>query len=145
VEICTIGFTKHTAEQFFGSLNSAGVATLIDVRLNNSSHLAGFAKVGDLPFFLREISGIEYRHELLLAPTKELLDGYRKGGVSWHDYETAFLDLMKTRKVESKLDKSVFTKRCVLLCSEHGAERCHRRLVAEYLQQIWGGVEIVHL
>jgi len=126
-------------------LRSASVRTLIDVRLNNTSHLAGFAKVGDLPFFLREIVGVEYRHEPLLAPTQELLDGYRKHGDSWETYEKGFLELIESRRVESNIDRSVFAQRCVLLCSEHGAERCHRRLAAEYLQEKWGEVEILHL
>ena len=49
MEIYTIGFTQTTAEHFFGRLKAAGVQRLLDVRLNNSSQLAGFAKAKDLP------------------------------------------------------------------------------------------------
>ena len=44
MKIFTIGFTKKSAEQFFGSLHLAGVKRVVDVRLNNVSQLAGFAK-----------------------------------------------------------------------------------------------------
>jgi uncharacterized protein (DUF488 family) len=145
MEIRTIGFTKHSAEQFFESLKSSGVKQLIDVRLNNTSHLAGFAKVSDLPYFLESIGGISYRHELQLAPTQELLDAYKKNGGSWEAYENDFLELISNRKIEKSLDREMFEKPSVLLCSEHDPEKCHRRLVAEYLNDKWGEVDIVHL
>lgn len=145
MEICTVGFTRHTAEEFFGSLRSAGIERLVDVRLNNTSHLAGFAKRDDLAFFLRELCGAEYVHEPLLAPTPELLSGYRKGRISWDEYEHAYLDLLAQRRVEEVLPRSLFDRRAVLLCSEHSPERCHRRLVVEYLDEHWGGVTAVHL
>lgn len=145
MEICTVGFTRHTAEEFFGSLRSAGIERLVDVRLNNTSHLAGFAKRDDLAFFLRELCGAEYVHEPLLAPTPQLLSGYRKGGISWDEYEHAYLDLLAQRRVEEVLSRSLFDRRAVLLCSEHSPEHCHRRLVVEYLDEHWGGVTAVHL
>ena len=145
MEIRTIGFTKHSAEQFFESLKHSGVKQLIDVRLNNTSHLAGFAKVSDLPYFLENIGGISYRHETDLAPTQELLDAYKKNGGSWESYENGFLDLISSRRIEQTLDRAIFEMPSVLLCSEHGPEKCHRRLVAEYLSEKWGEVDIVHL
>ena len=42
--IYTAGFAEWTAEQFFGELKQRQVDQLIDVRLNNVSQLAGFAK-----------------------------------------------------------------------------------------------------
>jgi uncharacterized protein (DUF488 family) len=145
MEIYTIGFTKKTAAEFFGSLRQAGIRRLIDVRLNNSSQLAGFTKREDLPFFLREICQAQYVHEPLLAPTKELLDAYKRRKGSWSDYELRFLALMEERKVEEKLDQGSFKIPTVLLCSEATAERCHRRLVSEYLQAKWGDLKITHL
>lgn len=143
--VYTIGFTKKSAAEFFGALKRAGVKRLLDVRLSNSSQLAAFTKKDDLAYFLHEILGADYKHEPLLAPTRELLDRYRKQRGSWHDYEVAFLDLMKERGIESRLDRAVFDGPTVLLCSEATAERCHRRLVLEYLRDHWGGLEIVHL
>jgi uncharacterized protein (DUF488 family) len=145
LEIYTIGFTKHSAEDFFETLRKAGITRLVDVRLNNVSQLAGFAKRDDLCYFLDQICGAEYIHEPLLAPTQEMLDGYKKQGDSWSSYEQAFLDLIATRRIETRLPKDLFDGRTVLLCSEHRPDHCHRRLVVEYLNDRWGDVEVVHL
>jgi uncharacterized protein (DUF488 family) len=145
VEVYSIGFTKKTAEQFFGLLKEAGIHRLLDVRLNNVSQLAGFAKRDDLRFFLRTICGADYIHEPLLAPTQEMLDGYRKRKGSWDEYAANFVALMRRRRVEERLDRSIFLVPTVLLCSEPGAERCHRRLVLEYLRDSWGDLKITHL
>ncbi|MCA1716222.1 MAG: DUF488 domain-containing protein [Actinobacteria bacterium] len=141
-----MGFTKRTASGFFGALRGAGVKRLLDVRLNNSSQLAGFAKRDDLSFFLEELCGAEYLHEPLLAPTRDILDDYRKGREGWSGYERRFLELMRERRIEETLDKNLFEKApTALLCSEARPERCHRRLVLEYLDRKWGGIRAVHL
>jgi uncharacterized protein (DUF488 family) len=145
VEIYTIGFTQTTAEHFFGRLKDAGVARLLDVRLNNSSQLAGFAKAQDLPYFLRELVGATYEHEPRLAPTQELLDDFKKRRGSWADYEPRFMALLAERHIETLLSPADFERRTALLCSEATAEHCHRRLVCEYLDERWGGVTAVHL
>lgn len=144
IQIQTIGFTKKTAEEFFEELRQAGTKRVVHVRLNNVSQLAGFAKKQDLAYFLKSICGIDYIHEPLLAPTQEMLDEYKKGRVAWNDYEPRFLDLMDKRKIEDKLSPEILDGGC-LLCSEDKPHHCHRRLVAEYLNARWGGVEIRHL
>ena len=138
----TIGFTQHSAAEFFGKLRDARVERLVDVRLNNVSQLAGFAKRADLEFFLRELCGADYVHELRLAPRDEDLKAYRDGKMSWSDYETLYLATLRERRVETM---ERFDRRSVLLCSEATAERCHRRIAAEYLRDAWGDVEIRHL
>jgi uncharacterized protein (DUF488 family) len=143
--IHTIGFTQKTAAQFFETLKRVGIKRLIDVRLNNQSQLAGFAKKEDLRYFLGEICQADYRYEPLLAPTPGLLEGYRKKMVSWDEYERAFLELLNTRQVENVLHKADFETPTVLLCSEAEADHCHRRLVAEYYSVRWGGTPIIHL
>jgi uncharacterized protein (DUF488 family) len=145
VEINTIGFTKKSAGEFFGTLKDAGIKRLIDVRLNNSSQLAGFTKRDDLAYFLRAICGADYVHELQLAPEQDLLDEYRKRKGSWEEYERHFLDLIAARRVEQVLDRGLFDGPTVLLCSEASADHCHRRLVAEYLQAHWVDITIRHL
>ena len=145
MEIHTIGFTKKSAAEFFDTLRGAGIRRLIDVRLNNTSQLAGFAKRDDLRFFLREICRADYRHEPALAPTKEILDAYKKKRMSWEEYETRFLDLLTERAVETSIDRRLFDVPVVLMCSEPTPECCHRRLAAEYLAAKWGDVRIVHL
>ena len=145
MEIYTVGFTKKTAAQFFGSLRQANIKRLVDVRLNNSSQLAGFAKKDDLPFFLAEICQVEYQHEPLLAPTQDMLDAYKKQKGSWLDYQQRFLALMRERRVEERINPKLFEVPTVLLCSEATAEHCHRRLVVEYLQEKWGNLKIIHI
>ena len=146
MEIYSIGFTQKSAAQFFNSLKDAGIRRLLDVRLNNTSQLAAFAKRDDLAFFLREICGAAYEHEPLLAPTQEMLDTYKKHKGDWAIYEQEFLALMRARQIESILWPEPFrTAPTALLCSENTAEHCHRRLVLEYLQQAWGDITITHL
>jgi uncharacterized protein (DUF488 family) len=144
IQLFTIGFTKKSAERFFGELQRAQVKRLLDVRLNNSSQLAGFAKKNDLAFFVKAICGIEYLHLPELAPTAELLDAYKKQKGDWAVYERAFLNLMAARRVEETLTRDLMDGAC-LLCSEDRPQHCHRRLVAEYLGQKWGKIAIQHL
>jgi uncharacterized protein (DUF488 family) len=145
MEIYSIGFTQKNASQFFGTLKAHRIERLLDVRLNNTSQLAGFAKQSDLPYFLKEICGAAYEHEPLLAPTQDILDAFKKKKGDWDTYTAAYLHLIRSRKVESALSQESFNKRTVLLCSEATAEHCHRGLALEYLQSHWGGVTIIHL
>lgn len=142
--IYTIGYTKKSAEQFFELLRGSGAKTLVDVRLNNLSQPAGFAKRDDLEYFLREICGMDYVHRADLAPTKDMLDDFKKHGASWRSYEDRFLELMKRRRIEDTVPRELLDN-SVLLCSEEQAYHCHRRLVAEYLAQHWPDVTIGHL
>ncbi len=133
VNLFTIGFTQKKAEQFFETLIKSGVKRVIDTRLNNVSQLAGFAKKSDLQYFLQKIGGIEYIHILDLAPTKDILDAYKKKEITWDSYEQKFNQLITQRQIERKLSIDIIDKSC-LLCSELKPHNCHRRLVAEYLQ-----------
>jgi uncharacterized protein (DUF488 family) len=145
VEIATIGFTQSSAEHFFGRLKAAGVTRLLDVRLHNVSQLAGFAKANDLAFFLKEIVGARYEHELRLAPTPTLLDAYRKERRPWEWYEEGFRSLMTERAVPRCLDRMAFDSgKTALLCSEAEPSHCHRRIVAELLKDAWGA-KVEHL
>ena len=144
MKLFTIGFTKKPAERFFGLLRGSGAKRVVDVRLNNVSQLAGFAKRDDLRYFLTEICGMGYVHLPELAPTKEILENFRKRGRDWDAYEVQFLDLMRQRQIAESLSRDIVADGC-LLCSEDRPHRCHRRLVAEYLNDHWGGVEITHL
>jgi len=145
VNLFTIGFTQKKAEQFFETLTKAGVKRVIDTRLNNISQLAGFAKKPDLQYFLQKIGGIEYIHILDLAPTKDILDAYKKKEITWDSYEQKFNQLMTQRQIERKLSIDIIDKSC-LLCSELKPHNCHRRLVAEYLQiNLEKNIKIHHL
>lgn len=143
-KVFTIGFTKKPARHFFELLRHSGAKRVVDVRLNNVSQLAGFAKKDDLAYFLREICGFEYVHLPELAPTQEMLDAYKKQRGDWRTYEARFLDLMRERRIHETVPREVIADGC-LLCSEEKPHHCHRRLVAEYLRQHWGDIDIVHL
>lgn len=146
MEICTIGFTKHAAAGFFGLLIEEGVEQLVDVRLNNMGQLAGFAKRDDLRYFLTTLCDADYLHEpALLAPTRDLLSSYRNKELTWAEYARRFDDLLASRRIESELSPDLFRRRTALLCSEHTADRCHRRLVVEYLGRHWDDLTAVHL
>lgn len=141
----TIGFTQKNAQQFFTLIKRSNVARIIDVRLNNVSQLAGFAKHGDLKYFLSELCGADYIHLKELAPTKDILDAYKKKIITWDTYEDKFLNLMSQRNIEHTMDRSILENGC-LLCSENKPHHCHRRLVVEYLNQHWETeIEVVHL
>jgi uncharacterized protein (DUF488 family) len=146
VDIYSIGFTKTTAEGFFSRLMTNGVERVLDVRLNTSSQLAGFAKGRDISFFLSAIAAIGYEHEPLLCPSAEMLAGYKRHRVmSWEQYEREFMALMDERRIAERLDLAAFERRTALLCSEATPVRCHRRLVIEYLSDHWPDVQAVHL
>lgn len=138
MKIYTIGFTKKSAKKFFELLRASGAKRVVDVRLNNVSQLAGFAKRDDLAYFLEKICGMQYVHLPLLAPTQEMLDEYKKNGGDWSTYEARFLDLMEKRKIEREIPKEVIEDGC-LLCSEDKPHHCHRRIVAEYFRRNWDG------
>lgn len=145
MNVYTIGFTQKNAEKFFKLIKMAQVKTLIDVRLNNISQLAGFAKKDDLRFFLKELCGSEYVHLPELAPTKDILNAYKKGDMTWQIYEDKFINLMSKRNIEKSIKPALLDQGC-LLCSEHEPHLCHRRLVVEYLNEHTNlNLEVKHL
>lgn len=141
----TIGFTKTSAEHFFSRLSCSGVRKLVDVRLKNTSGLAGFSKKNDLEFFLRELCSIDYEHVPTLAPSQEILEGFKNKNITWEEYEKSFKALLEERRVVNAFNPADFEGAC-LLCSEPTATNCHRRLVAELLRDSWPEIKtIIHL
>lgn len=144
MKIFTIGFTRKDAKTFFELLKSNGVKTLVDVRLNNKSQLAGFTKIRDFPYFLTKLCNINYKHEDIFAPSKTLFDGYKNENISWVQYEKIYNNLLEERKVLNKINIDDYENSC-FLCSEFSAESCHRRLAVEYLKKHFSNVHIIHL
>ncbi|NMA74810.1 MAG: DUF488 domain-containing protein [Bacteroidales bacterium] len=144
MRIYTIGFSKKSAEQFFGLLQNNNVTKLIDVRLNTQSQLSGFAKGRDLAYFLKKICNIEYKHFPELAPSKELLNDYRKKFITWEEYVIIYNSLISKRNKLQSFQVEHFVNAC-LLCSEATPEQCHRRLAAEFLAEFDSRLEIIHL
>mgnify|MGYP002527098638 CR=1 FL=1 len=145
ITLYTIGFTKKSAEQFFTLLKKNKVKKLVDVRISNSSQLAGFAKWRDLEFFTRELLHIPYEHILDFATPKELLDKWHSHDVTWTQYEAIYLAALKEHDILRKYGIKQFDSAC-FLCTEETPEQCHRRLLAEYMQHhSTEEVRIVHL
>ncbi|MEK1933271.1 MAG: DUF488 domain-containing protein [Pararhizobium sp.] len=145
IDVTTIGFTQSSAADFFSRLRQAGVKRVMDVRLHNTSQLAGFAKAGDLPYFLKELCGADYIHEPLLAPTEDILTAFKKEKGDWSTMRRRFMNLMAERQIESRLEPALLAGSC-LLCSEALPHQCHRQLVCEYLDGKWGGtLSVTHL
>jgi uncharacterized protein YeaO (DUF488 family) len=144
IKLYTIGFAAKPAQKFFELLEQNHVRKIIDIRISNTSQLSGFAKGKDLQFFARRLANIDYEHQLKFAPTKELLSRYRKKEISWQEYTEAYLNLLDTRNIKEIISGESLNQ-CCLLCSEHSPEKCHRRLLAEYLQEIQPDIQIFHL
>lgn len=147
MNVFTIGFTKKSAKTFFELIKKNDINLLIDIRLNNVSQLAGFTKGKDLEFFLKEICQCKYIHEINFAPTKDILDDYKSKRISWQEYESKFIYLLNKRDVISLFSTKGFLnhKNICLLCSEPTSEKCHRRLLAEYLREKFSNINIIHL
>jgi uncharacterized protein (DUF488 family) len=144
-KILSIGFTGKNAERFFSLLKKGSVKRILDVRLQNTSQLAGFSKKDDLKFFLREICNIEYIEVPELAPEPKLLKDYKNKIIDWPYYESKYIELLERRSVQSILTPSLLNNSC-LLCSEHKPHQCHRRLAIEYLNIAWNNCfNIEHL
>ena len=144
IKLYTIGFTKKSAQTFFELLKNAKIEKLTDTRTSNTSQLAGFAKGNDLAYFAKEVGKMDYEHIDDFAPNLDSMRAYRDKKMTWEAYEEEYLNLLDMRKVKSKYEIETLHQSC-LLCSEHEAEKCHRRLLAEYFAAARNDVEIVHL
>lgn len=143
--LLTIGYTRKSLRTFIELLRDAGADAVIDTRRHNTSQLAGFAKREDLAYLLRAGFGIGYEHRLELAPTAEILARYRSDR-DWPAYVEAFEQLMEETGIAGAAREALASyRRPCLLCAEDSPERCHRRLLAERLQGLIPGLEVVHL
>lgn len=146
MKIYTVGFTKKSAGEFFELLKANKVGMLLDIRLNNSSQLAGFSKGPDLEYFLREICDCDYAHELVFAPSHELMEDFKSKKISLEQYEKTYSDLIKSRKgLEHFVKNYSKLDNVCLLCSEDKPAGCHRRVLAELLTKVIPGASLKHL
>ena len=140
----TIGYTKRSAESFFTVLKQAEAKLLIDIRLNNTSQLAGYTKKEDLAFFLKEICSSDYVHLPEFAPSKDILDSYHSKNIDWQMYESKFAELLESRNPILRI-KGLNIDHACLLCAEPKPDKCHRRLVANYIKRYYSEMQIQHL
>ncbi len=142
--IYTLGFTQKTLREFIKLLKDNKIDKILDIRINPRSQLSGFARQDDLKYVL-ELIGIGYHGVPDFAPTKELLKDYRANG-DWASYERGFREILQSRDLEeAEAMVKHSTERLCLLCSEVLPDKCHRRLVAEYLRSHGCVKKIVHL
>jgi uncharacterized protein (DUF488 family) len=144
IKIFTIGYAGKNARQFFSILKQTRIRKVIDVRLYNTSQLAGFSKKQDVDYFLQAIVGAEYVHMPIMAPTKQLLNDYKKRLISWQQYEAQFKSIIAQRRIDKHIMPQDIDMSC-FLCSEATADNCHRKLVVEYLAGLWPNISIIHL
>ena len=144
MKLYTIGFTQKRAETFFETLKANDIRNVLDIRLKNNTQFTGFTRGDDLPYLLRKIGGICYRHWADAAPTQDLLKRYQDEEITWTMYTKEYNRLIKTRKVVDGVTAAELDRAC-LLCAEPTAERCHRRLLAEHLAAKFPDIEVVHL
>jgi uncharacterized protein (DUF488 family) len=124
--IDTIGFTRKTLQQFIERLRAADVREVIDIRLRNTSQLAGWSKYPDVANLLTAGFGMRYEHHLEFAPTAELLDEYHKTH-NWPAYEPRFNQILAHRRLESEAQTLLMKEKICLLCTEPTADRCYRQ------------------
>jgi uncharacterized protein (DUF488 family) len=143
-KIYTIGFTKKSAEEFFALLRDNNITLVADIRLNNSSQLAGYTKGKDLKFFLSLVK-IKYEYWNDFAPTKELREAYRTDQ-NFNNYTTEYTQLIAQRAAVSRLKADLFyIENVCLLCSEATPEKCHRRIAADLIAQAIPNLCVKHL
>lgn len=144
--IYTIGFTRKGAEKFFTLLRKNGIRTVLDIRLNNTSQLAAFAKFPDIKYFLKEICDIEYIHDIRFSPSSKILKRYRNKEIDWEQYILEFNSLMEERDINRHiLEHYNLDRKICLLCSEVSSKNCHRSLIANRFKTIFGLADIVDL
>jgi len=146
MNLYTIGFTKKSARAFFELLKTNGVEMLVDIRLNNSSQLAGFSKGSDLEYFLNKICSCGYRHEIIFAPTKEIMEGFKAKKISFEQFAKLYSELMNTRDALDYFTKNYAGfKNVCLLCSEDTPDHCHRQVLANLLVKAIPKSSVKHL
>ena len=144
VKVFTIGYAGKSARKFFTILKQAGVKKVIDVRLYNTSQLAGFTRKQDIEYFLQAIVDAEYVYMPIMAPTKQLLNDYKKELIGWPQYESQFKAIIAQRQIQKHIILQDMDMSC-FLCSEAKPDNCHRRLVVEYMAEHWQNITIQHL
>ena len=145
-KLFTIGFTKKTAEEFFYYLKDSGVCTIIDIRLNNTSQLAGFSKYPDIEFFLNSICGIDYIHEPMFSPSEKTLKRNKKKEIDWNTYKKEFNQTMNERNISTLIkEKYLYLDNVCLVCSEPTPDNCHRSIIAEKFRDIDNRIVVTNL
>jgi uncharacterized protein (DUF488 family) len=143
-KLFTIGYEQTPSKAVLDELESAGVKLLVDVRAVTSSRRPGFSK-NQLAAGLDE-RGIAYVHLKGLGTPKEGRLAARSG--NYDVLQKVFAKHLKTPQAREDLDElSALVKKAgpvCLLCYERNHEHCHRRWIAEIIEER-DGVRIENL
>jgi uncharacterized protein (DUF488 family) len=141
-----IRYAQKPAKRFFEEIKEHKMEIVIDIRLGNTSQLAGFTKKDDLAYFLEEICGCDYEHRPDLAPTKEMIDGYKSKSVTREEFECRYCEIVRDRgAVSGFADKYGEYGRVGLLCSGAGINSCHQKLLSDMLAEQIPSLTVVNV
>ena len=134
-KLFTIGYEQKPSKAVLDELENAGVKLLVDVRAVTSSRRPGFSK-NQLAAGLDE-RGIAYVHLKGLGTPKEGRLAARSG--QYDVLQKVFAKHLKTPQAREDLDElSALVKKAgpvCLLCYERNHEHCHRRWIAEIIEE----------
>ncbi len=131
----TIGYEQTPSKAVLDELENAGVKLLVDVRAVTSSRRPGFSK-NQLAAGLDE-RGIAYLHLRGLGTPKRT--SLPRGAGHYDALQKIFARHLKTPQAKEELDElSALVKKAgpiCLLCYERTHEHCHRRWIAEIIEE----------
>jgi uncharacterized protein (DUF488 family) len=140
----TIGYEQTPAKAVLDELQHAGVKLLVDVRAIASSRRPGFSK-NQLAAGLDE-RGISYVHLRGLGTPKSGREAARSG--KFDLLQKIYSAHLKTAQAREELDElSALVKKSgpvCILCYERDHAHCHRRWIAEIIEDR-DGVKVEHL
>jgi uncharacterized protein (DUF488 family) len=143
-KLFTIGYEQTPAKAVLDELVEAGVKLLVDVRAVASSRRPGFSKT-QLAAGLDE-RGIAYLHLRGLGTPKEGREAARSG--KYDVLEKIYTGHLKTTQAREELDElSALVRKSgpvCILCYERDHQHCHRRWIAEIIEDR-DGVKIENL
>lgn len=136
MDIHTISAYETTASKFFGCLEQWKIDLTLDVRLKNTNQLAGFTKRDDLAYFVKQLAGAEYKHDLLFAPAPTLFERYIHGNIDWDAYASAYRDDLRERNaIEQFFDRYGDKRSVALVGTATRARRSHAEVLKEMLEE----------
>ena len=134
-KLFTIGYEQTPATSVLDELEQAGVKLLVDVRAVASSRRPGFSK-SQLAAGLDE-RGISYVHLRGLGTPKEGRLAARAG--QYETLQKIYARHLKTPQAKEELDElSALVKKSgpvCILCYERDHRHCHRRWIAEIIEE----------
>lgn len=141
--IFTIGYQAYSLLGLVNILKEQGIDTLVDVRYDAYSKRPEFCK-GRLRSAIEE-AGMEYIHRPELGTPTQLRKKITDVGSGQEVFRLYFERISKVnyRYVEAVAELAS-PRKLVLMCMEKEPERCHRKILADFLSRKFG-FEVVHL